>query len=120
MHRHTVDRLARAAILALGLLAGLVGSAEPAGAKGPSAGVIEGPGLAAPVELRVPGTGTIGPLLSTMVMESGFFPAAFGGDGMSPHPPQGDHRREAAEPGRDIEALPELGRAANHGLEEDP
>lgn len=52
----------------------------PAMAKGPSQGVITGPGLAGPISLREPGAHTIGPDLESVAMESGFFEGVWGGD----------------------------------------
>jgi hypothetical protein len=48
-------------------------------AKGPSQGVITGPGLAHPINLREPGSATIGLDLANVVMQSGFFVGTFGG-----------------------------------------
>ncbi len=54
-------------------------AAPSAFAKGPSQGVITGPGLARPITLREPGSTTIGPDLANVVMQSGFFVGTFGG-----------------------------------------
>lgn len=57
------------AVVVLGVLAG-----EPAAfAKGPSQGVVEGPGILAPITLRGPGEPTIGPDLAAVAQKSGFF-----------------------------------------------
>jgi hypothetical protein len=55
-------------------------TATPAIAKGPSQGVITGPGLAEPILLRERGAGSIGPDLAAVAMESGFFEGVWGGD----------------------------------------
>ncbi len=54
-------------------------AAPSAFAKGPSQGVITGPGLARPLTLREPGSTTIGPDLANVVMQTGFFVGTFGG-----------------------------------------
>jgi hypothetical protein len=63
----------------------------PAMAKGPSQGVITGPGLVEPIELREPGAKTIGVDLASVAMESGFFEGVWGGDpDRLTRPPAGD------------------------------
>ena len=57
-------------------------------AKGPSQGVIQGPGLA-PLPLRDPGAGTIGPELAAMVQYSGFLGQLFGTDEARKRRPDG-------------------------------
>jgi hypothetical protein len=72
----------RGRALALGVVVAFVAAivaATPASAKGPSQGVITGPGLAQPITLREPGSLTIGPALANVVMQSGFFVGTFGG-----------------------------------------
>ena len=65
--------------------------ASPAMAKGPSDGVITGPGLAEPIMLREPGAKTIGVDLANMIEESGFFEGVWGGDpDRLRRPPPGD------------------------------
>lgn len=54
-------------------------AAPSAFAKGPSQGVITGPGLAQPITLREPGSATIGADLANVVMQSGFFVGMWGG-----------------------------------------
>ncbi len=56
-------------------------AAPAAFAKGPSQGVITGPGLAHPITLREPGATTIGPDLANVVEQSGFFVGMFQGSG---------------------------------------
>jgi hypothetical protein len=63
--------------------------ALPAMAKGPSQGIITGPGLADPIRLREPGARTIGADLARVVELSGFCVGAWGGD---------DHGRVAQPP----------------------
>jgi hypothetical protein len=66
-------------------------TAVPAMAKGPSQGVITGPGLVGPISLRESGAATIGPDLATVVKESGFFVGVWGGDpDHLTHRPAGD------------------------------
>ena len=52
--------------------------ALPATAKGPSQGIITGPGLAGPIRLREPGARPIGADLARVVNLSGFFVGAWG------------------------------------------
>jgi hypothetical protein len=52
----------------------------PAMAKGPSQGVITGPGLVEPITLREPGATTIGVDLASVVQGSRFFEGVWGGD----------------------------------------
>jgi hypothetical protein len=53
----------------------------PAMAKGPSQGVITGPGLVSPISLRESGDAkSIGPDLASVAEESGFFLGVWGGD----------------------------------------
>lgn len=54
-------------------------SSPAALAKGPGQGVIDGPGLTEPLQLRDPGSRTIGPELAATVQHSGFLPQLFGG-----------------------------------------
>jgi hypothetical protein len=49
-------------------------------AKGPSQGIITGPGLAGPIRLREPGVRTIDVELWRVVRQSGFFAGAWGDD----------------------------------------
>ena len=65
-------------------------SAPMAEAKGPSQGVIEGPGIAPPLELRDSRERTIGPDLGAMVQESGFLAQLFGNDDVHELPPPGE------------------------------
>jgi hypothetical protein len=67
------------AALALAVVA-VLWTSLPASAKGPSQGIITGPGLVDPIVLREPGSRGIGPDLSKVAMESGFFEGAWGGD----------------------------------------
>ena len=63
----------------------------PAIAKGPSQGVITGPGLAQPITLREPGAKTIGVDLANVVTWSGFSVGMWGGDSdRLAHRPAGD------------------------------
>jgi hypothetical protein len=63
----------------------------PAIAKGPSLGVITGPGLAYPIRLREPGARTIGLDLAKVVTQSGFSVGMWGGDrDRLAHRPAGD------------------------------
>jgi hypothetical protein len=63
----------------------------PAMAKGPSQGVITGPGLVDPITLKEPGARTIGPDLASVADESGFFQGVWGGDpDRLTHRPAGD------------------------------
>jgi hypothetical protein len=55
-------------------------AARPALAKGPSQGVITGPGLAHPITLKAWTSTTTGPGLGDVVMQSGFFIGTFGGN----------------------------------------
>jgi hypothetical protein len=80
----------REAIVAVGVLVGLMVLGPSALAKGPSQAVIEGPGLASPVALRERGARTIGPVLSTMVEASGFFSGLSGSDDMTAREPDGE------------------------------
>jgi hypothetical protein len=70
-------RIRRIAVLAV--IVGAVITGPAAEAKGPSQAVLTGPGLSAPVSLRVAGSKTIGQELADMVQLSGFFSEAFGG-----------------------------------------
>ncbi|MEX2650913.1 MAG: hypothetical protein WD473_00490, partial [Acidimicrobiia bacterium] len=70
--------------------AALLLSAPAAQAKGPSQGVIEGPGIAPPLALRDPGERTIGPNLAAMVQESGLLAQLFGNDDVRELPPSGE------------------------------
>jgi len=68
--------------VALGLLAFCLAAmfAGPAAlAKGPTQGVITGPGLEHPIELRTAGSETIGADLATVIMRSGFSVGMWGG-----------------------------------------
>ena len=56
-------------------------AAPSAFAKGPSQGVITGPGLGHPITLREPGAATIGPDLANVVEQSGFFVGMWQGSG---------------------------------------
>ena len=72
------------------MVAAVLLSAPIAHAKGPSQGVIEGPGIAPPLELHDPGERTIGPDLAAMVQESGFLDQLFGNDDVRELPPPGE------------------------------
>lgn len=65
-------------------------STPVAQAKGPSQGVIEGPGIAPPLKLHDPDERTIGPDLAAMVQESGFLAQLFGNDDVRELPPPGE------------------------------
>jgi hypothetical protein len=54
--------------------------ALPAIGKGPSQGIVTGPGLAGPIRLRDPSARTIGVDLARVVEQSGFFAGLAGGD----------------------------------------
>lgn len=80
--------------MALGTVVAFVAAifgATSAFAKGPSQGVITGPGLAHAITLREPGSVTIGPDLATVVTQSGFFLGMWGTDtrGRLAHRPAG-------------------------------
>jgi hypothetical protein len=78
-------------ILVLSATAAVVLLSTPiAQAKGPSQGVIEGPGIAPPLELHDPDERTIGPDLAAMVQESGFLAQLFGDDDVRELPPPGE------------------------------
>jgi hypothetical protein len=73
-------RRGRAVVLgAVVAFSAVILAASPAFAKGPSQGVITGPGLAQPITLREPGSATIGPDLANVVTQSGFFVGMWGG-----------------------------------------
>jgi hypothetical protein len=65
--------------VAIGVV-GILWTSPPAVAKGPSQGIITGPGLSEPITLREPGAATIGPDLAGVVEQSGFFVGLGGGD----------------------------------------
>jgi hypothetical protein len=76
-------------IVRLGVVAAAVIAGPAAEAKGPSQAVVTGPGLSAPLSLRVSGSRTIGQELADMVQLSGFFDEAFGGKPRG-HRPSGE------------------------------
>ena len=71
--------------------AALLWTSVPAMAKGPSQGVITGPGLVDPIVLREPGSATIGADLADVVEGSGFFVGMWGdGRDSLAHRPTGE------------------------------
>lgn len=64
-------------------------TALPAMAKGPSQGVITGPGLPTPIRLSEPGA-RIDPDLAHVVIQSGFFEEMWGGEHLLTQPPRED------------------------------
>jgi hypothetical protein len=62
------------------LTVAMLWTSPPALAKGPSQGVITGPGIVEPIKLRVPGTRTIGVDLAKVVEQSGFFAGVWDDD----------------------------------------
>jgi hypothetical protein len=59
--------------------------APSAAAKGPTQAVLTGPGITDPIMLKEPDSPTIGPVLSDVVMDSGFFYEAWANDGPRGH-----------------------------------
>jgi hypothetical protein len=59
--------------------------APPASAKGPTQAILTGPGIADPILLKEPDSPTIGPVLSDVVMDSGFFYEAWANEGPRGH-----------------------------------
>jgi hypothetical protein len=79
----------RRSIVVLGTVVGALMAGPAAQAKGPSQGVLSGPGLPAPVSLGDPGSESIGQNLADMIEQSGFFSEAFGGKARG-HKPSGE------------------------------
>jgi hypothetical protein len=70
--------LVRATVVFALCVASTLWFALPVAAKGPSQGIITGPGLAGPIRLREPGARPIGADLARVVNLSGFFVGAWG------------------------------------------
>jgi hypothetical protein len=74
--------------VAIGVV-GILWTSPPAVAKGPSQGIITGPGLSEPITLREPGAATIGPDLAKVLEQSRFSLSGSDG-GRLAHRPAGD------------------------------